>query len=277
MARGGAVDPGSSTLIVDSHAHVALNWYEPIETLNDQMQRNGVSRAVLTQPLGQTDNAYIQSCRRREPHRYATIVLVDPADPDAVSSLAKLVDDGASGVRLRPNARSSGADGLAIWRAAEDLGIAVSSPGTSADFASEAFADLVAEFPGLTIVLEHLGAGNAPDTTDEQRARRRAAFTLARFPNVVLKVPGLGEIAPRASDRNASFPFERSEPSVLDGALAAFGPERLMWGSDFPIVCSREGYAGALRFCMDAFAHLSEGDRDLIFGGVADRVFPSRP
>jgi len=64
---------------------------------------------------------------------------------------------------------------------------------------------------------------------------------------------------------------------VLDEALAAFGPQRLMWGSDFPIVCSREGYAGALRFCMDAFGHRSEGDRELIFGGVADRVFPSRP
>jgi L-fuconolactonase len=263
--------------IVDSHAHVALNWYEPIETLNEQMRRNGVARAVLTQPLGQTDNAYIQACRRREPQRYATIVLVDPADPGAVSHLAQLVEDGASGVRLRPSARSAGADALAIWRAAQDLGIAVSSPGTSADFASDEFADLVAALPGLTIVIEHLGAGNAPDTTDEQRARRRTVFALARFPNVVIKVPGLGEIAPRASDRNAPFPFERAGLDVLDEALAAFGPQRLMWGSDFPIVCSREGYAGALRFCMDAFGHRSEGDRELIFGGVADRVFPSRP
>ncbi len=256
---------------------MALNWYEPLETLNDQMQRNGVSRAVLTQPLGQTDNAYIQSCRRREPARFATIVLVDPADAAAIAHLERLVDDGASGVRLRPSARSAGADPLAVWRAARDLGIAVSSPGTSADFSSDDFAHLVAELPDLTIVIEHLGSGNVPDTTGEQRARRRDVFALARFPNVFLKVPGLGEIAPRAADRNAAFPFERTGLAVLEEARAAFGAQRLMWGSDFPVVCSREGYAGALRFCLDAFAHCPEAERELIFGGVAARVFPSRP
>jgi L-fuconolactonase len=137
----------------------------------------------------------------------------------------------------------------------------VSSPGKGEDFASPEFAALVEALPDVPIVIEHLGGGNSE------------TFALSRFPNVFLKVPGLGELAPRSADRNAAFPFERSRLGVLDEALAAFGPGRLMWGSDFPVVCSREGYANALRLCIEAFAGCSATDRELIFGGVADRVF----
>lgn len=263
--------------IVDSHAHVAKNWYEPLETLRFHLDANAVARAVLTQPLGQTDNSYIQTCRHAEPERYATIVLVDPAAEDAIAELQALAADGAAGVRLRPTARSPRGDGLDVWRAADAFGLAVSSPGTSADFASEAFAGLVSAFPDLTIVLEHLAAASAPDANDEQREARRRAFELSRFPNVYAKVPGLGELVARVADRNAAFPFAERCPAVLREALAAFGAGRLMWGSDFPVVASREGYANALALCRDALADCSEYERALIFGGVADVVFPSRP
>ena len=158
-------------------------------------------------------------------------------------------------------ARSPGGDGLAIWRAARDLGIAVSSPGSGEDFASPEFAALVEALPDLPIVIEHLAGGN------------RAAFALARFPNVYLKVPGLGEMTSRSADRNAAFPFDRSGGAIFAEALAAFGAQRLMWGSDFPVVCSREGYANALRFCLETFASCDPSERELIFGGVAGRVF----
>jgi len=263
--------------VVDSHAHVAENWYEPIHVLNDQMRHTGVDRAILTQPLGNLDNDYIQACRCADPRRYATIVLIDPAAPDAIQALAAFERAGASGVRMRPGVRSPGGDGLDIWRAAGACGLAVSSPGTSADFASAAFGDLVAALPQVTIVLEHLAGGNTPAASNEAVAARRAAFTLARFPNVLLKVPGVGEIAPRSADRSARFPFTLPDPDPFADALLAFGADRLMWGSDFPLVSSREGYANALRFCRDRFAGCTEADRALIFGGVADRVFPPRP
>ena len=263
--------------IVDSHAHVATNWYEPIQALDDQMSRNDIDRAILTQPLGNFDNAYIEECRRADPERYATIVGLDPTALDANSAMAAFGRGGASGVRIRPGARSPGGDGLDIWRAAEACGLAVSVPGTSADFASAAFSTLVEALPEVTIVLEHLAGGNTPAASDEGIAARRAALSLARFPNVLLKVPGVGEIAPRSADRSATFPFKLPDPDPFAEALLAFGAERLMWGSDFPLVSSREGYANALRFCRDRFAGCTEAERGLIFGGVADRVFPPHP
>jgi L-fuconolactonase len=263
--------------IVDSHAHVASNWYEPIQVLEDQMCRNNVDRAILTQPLGNFDNGYIEACRHADPERYATIVGIDPSAPDATSAMAQCERSGASGVRLRPGARSRGGDGLDVWRAAGACGLAVSSPGTSADFASAAFGDLVEALPDVTIVLEHLAGGNSPAVSGEGVAARRSAFLLARFPNVFLKVPGIGEVAPRSADRSAAFPFTLPDPDPFTEALLAFGAHRLMWGSDFPVVSSREGYANALRFCRDHFAGCTEAERYLIFGGVADRVFARRP
>src|SRR3954470_16018086 len=112
-------------MIVDSHCHVSHAWYEPVETLLHEMDRNGVEQAILIQILGQTDNSYQQECRRRYAGRFASVVLVDPEKRDAIETLERLVDDGATGVRLRPTARSSGDDPLAIWRATGRLGLAV--------------------------------------------------------------------------------------------------------------------------------------------------------
>jgi predicted TIM-barrel fold metal-dependent hydrolase len=46
-------------------------------------------------------------------------------------------------------------------------------------------------------------------------------------------------------------PFVRPIPPLIDQLLDAFGPERLMWASDYPPVAMREGYRNALRLVMD--------------------------
>src|SRR5438552_1390668 len=112
-------------LIVDSHCHASLGWYEPVETLLYQMDANGVERAVLTQLRWQTNNEYQMECVRRYPGRFASVVIVDEGRPDAIQTLERLAAEWASGVRFRPNTRSFGDDPLAIWRAAERLGLSV--------------------------------------------------------------------------------------------------------------------------------------------------------
>ena len=55
--------------------------------------------------------------------------------------------------------------------------------------------------------------------------------------------------------------------------LQAFGPTRLMWGSDWPVVNEAGGYAA----WHSAAAALTEGcsqdERDLIFGGAAQAFY----
>ncbi len=263
--------------IVDAHCHVSQYWYEPVEVLLAQMERNGVGHAVLVQMQGQFNNDYQSECLRRFPGRFASVVLVDAAAADAPETLGRLVDDGASGVRLSATTRSPGDDPLLIWREAERLGLAISCAGAASDFAAPEFADLVEALPGLTIVLEHLGSLNRPDRTERDRLDRQKVFALARYSNVFMKIPGLGEFCERANPATEPNPFVQPEPDLLAQAVSAFGPHRLMWGSDYPPVSSREGFANALRQPMDRIRGLpgvSDADVERIFGGTALAVFP---
>jgi len=259
--------------IVDSHCHVSPIWYEPVETLLAQMDRNGVAQAVLIQLLGQFHNDYQQACLLRYPGRFASVVAIDVGRPDAVETLARLAADGASGVRLRPAARSAGPDPLAIWRAAESAGLAVSCVGNSETFASSDFYEIASRFTDLPIVLEHLGGTSQADASEKAIAERRRVFELAALPNVYLKLPGLGELAPRAAQLPASARPLADASNLIDAALDLFGPDRIMWGSDFPPVAAREGYANALGWVREELTGLPVAARADIFGNTARRVF----
>src|SRR3954470_15522750 len=92
--------------IIDSHTHVANSWYEPIETLLWEMDRNGVDKAVLIQMRGQTDHSYQAECIRRYPDRLASVGIVNTQQADAEQALERLANDGASGVRFHLPLRS---------------------------------------------------------------------------------------------------------------------------------------------------------------------------
>src|SRR5579883_447557 len=262
--------------IVDAHCHASPVWYEPVEMLLRQMDENGVDHAVLIQMMGQYDNRYQTECLRRYPGRFASVVLVDASRDDAVKVLERLAEEGASGVRLQATTRSPGDDPLAIWRAAERLGLSVSCAGTTETFTSEEFAGLVQAVPRLRIVLEHLASVSYPERDPTAVLARQKAFALARFPNVFIKIHGLGEFCRRRLPVTEPFPFETPIPPLLEEAYRAFGPARMMWGSDYPPVSGREGYRNALRLTMEQFADKSEEDRRRIFGETALEVFPLR-
>lgn len=260
-------------VIVDTHCHVSPYWYEPVESLLYHMDRNEVEHAVLVQYMGQFDNSYQSECVRRFPGRFASVVLVDTKSPGATKDLERLVDEGARGVRLRPDTRSPGDDPLAIWRKAEELGLPVSCSGTSTKLASDEFGRLVESFPNLPIVLEHLGSISKPDGEPPPYEIRRKIFSLASFSNVYIKVHGLGEFCRRTSPVTEPFPFEKPIPPILEMAYEAFGPRRMMWGSDYPPVSDREGYRNALRFTMEQLNSKGEKAKKLIVGQVALGLF----
>jgi L-fuconolactonase len=266
-------------VIVDAHCHVSESWYEPVESLLAQMERNGVAHATLVQMQGQFNNAYQIECQRRYPGKFASVVLVDPTTPDAPAALARLADGGASGVRLSATTRSPGNDPLLIWRAADRLGLAVSCAGAAADYVAPEFVELVESLPGLTIVLEHLGSLNRPDRSERERADRQLVFALGRFPNLYMKITGLGEYCERASPVTEPNPFVQPEPDLLAQAVNAFGPHRLMWGSDYPPVSMREGYTNALKLPLErirALPTISDAEVQQIFARTALAVFPVR-
>jgi L-fuconolactonase len=259
-------------VVVDTHCHASPYWYEPVETLLDQMNRHGVDKATLIQIGGEFDNAYLMECVRRFPGRFSAVALVDTSRPDATERLKEWVSQGVEGIRLRPTERSPGRDPLAIWRVAAELGMVVSAQGSNADeFSSPQFEDVIKDLPNLNIIIEHLGGGG--QDTKPPHNRYRKVLALAKYPNTFMKVPGFGELCPRPMPLRKPFPFE-NVPPLIEMAMEAFGPRRLMWGSNFPPVAGRgEGYRNSLRFPMERLQFKSQEDKEWLFGKTATTLF----
>ena len=259
-------------IIVDAHVHTALHIYEPIEIVLAQMKHNGVAKTVLIQSTTTTDNGYLIEGLRRFPGQFSAVCRVDVDTDHALQDLGKWAAAGCDGIRLRNFQRSPGSDPLAIWRRAEQLELSASVGGPTDVFATEDFHRLVASVPDLKIVLEHLaGMGEYALGDRQQRAEPpyadyQQALKLADYPNTYLKIHGMGEICP------PPFPYPEIPPFVRM-AYDAFGPRRMMWGSDFPPVSLREGYRNALRFTMEQMPFCSDEDLDWIFGRTALSVY----
>jgi L-fuconolactonase len=257
-------------LIVDTHCHASEVFFEPVELLLYQMERNEVQHAVLIQIRGQYDNTYQEQCIRHYPGKVSSVVMVNVQRNDALVALDEWVKRGAVGVRLRVD------DSEAVWRQAAKLGIAVSAQGRAADFATEQFTRLVEELPNMPIVFEHYaGLHHVADGRGPGNEVVDRVLGLAKYPNVSIKVHGLGEFSERAIPMTADFPFARPVPDVLDRVAAAFGADKMMWGSDFPPCSTREGYRHVLRLPLGVLER-KYGPADLakIFGGNALKVFP---
>jgi L-fuconolactonase len=58
-----------------------------------------------------------------------------------------------------------------------------------------------------------------------------------------------------------------------DHALEHFGPERMLWGSNWPVSLMLRGYAELLEAARSLTAQCSRAQRDAILGGTANRVY----
>ncbi len=256
-------------LIIDTHCHAGRNWFEPIETLLFEMDTNGVSHAMLIQHGGVYDHDYLFECAERFSGRFKVVIRMDPEDPNQPATLTRLKERGAAGVRLTPDERASRGDPLSVWKAAGELSMVVSCQGDMDRFAAPEFRELLEACPDTQIVIEHLaGVRRASPPYD---SFKRAAET-AKHPNTFIKVPGLGEIASRPPRLLPEFRFD-DVPPVLEEACKAFGPRRMMWGSDFPGLAGREGYRNAIAGIRDYSAFQRGDDIEWVLGRTAAIVW----
>ncbi len=249
--------------IVDTHCHIGLHKYEPVEALLFHMQRAEVEQAVFIQYAGNFDNGYIVDSMAAHPGKFAAAMMVAPSDNGDAIRLWH--ERGIGGIRINVDARATGSDSLAHWRTANELDLVVSSNCTPRTLLGDTFADVLRQFPNLRIVIEHLGGANKPPNTPDRDTFRKM-MALAERDNLWIKLPGFGEFC------ELPHPFEEVPP-LADMALDAFGPARMMWGSDWPPVSSREGYDNSLSFPLHYFRALSETERAQIFGGTAQQVW----
>ncbi|MFJ1796087.1 amidohydrolase family protein [Kitasatospora griseola] len=122
-----------------------------------------------------------------------------------------------------------------------------------------------ARLPGLTFVLDHLGKPPIADgALDPWAADLRR---LAALPNTVGKLSGLVTEAAPGRWRPADL------APYADTALEAFGPQRLLFGSDWPVCTLEAGYTEVTRITRHLVDGLGAGEKDAVFRHNASRVY----
>jgi L-fuconolactonase len=119
--------------------------------------------------------------------------------------------------------------------------------------------------PGLTFVLDH--AGKPPIASGELRPWADAVRLLASLPNTVCKLSGMVTEADWGQ-----WSVEDLRP-YADTVLDAFGPRRLMFGSDWPVCRLAATYAGVVTAAQDLTAALHPAERREVFAGTALRTY----
>ena len=261
-------------VIIDSHVYTSSYWFEPVEILLVQMDSNRVDKATLVQMEGQTDNRYIIECTRRFPGRLCPIVQIDTERLDAPEMLRQWVKEGAEGIRLNAITRSPGNDPLAIWHTCAELSLPVTCLGKDVDFASDEFHKLIKALPDVPIILERLG--NASKNEVPPYTTFQKTLALSNFPNVYIKVGGLGEFCERPFPFGPPFYFN-NVPPFIQMAYHAFGPTRMMWGSNYPVCYNHEGYGNTLHYLGEYLTTIcNEQAKEWIFGKTALSIFKFR-
>ena len=268
-------------MIIDSHLHVWSDDPErypwaaegtteagTVELLLETMAKNGVRKACIVQPIHYLfDNRYVADCLARYPTTFSGIAIMDRRAPDAVEQLERLVGgDGFEGLRMHLGRADDPAEWAApdqdpIWRKAEELGACMLSFGPAEQ--QPAIEPIVARHPGVKVILDHLGG--APLHEDPPFPQLRRVLDLARYPNVYVK------ITPQAAQVGAgadSYPFP-DQHAVYERIYDAFGPQRLLWGTDFPHIFRNIGYRAGLDLFRRHMAFLNEEDKEWLFARTA--------
>ncbi|MFW8745078.1 amidohydrolase family protein [Mesorhizobium japonicum] len=266
-------------MIVDAHVHLwdratdPQHWIDPqtmaaidrdfgSPELAQMLDESGVDRAVVVQSvndIGETGRLLA----RRDPRIAGIVGWIDVAG-DVTAQLAAFngspgrlvgvrhlahVDPDPQWLR-RPDV-GAGLDTLGAFDLAFDLVVRSSQLGVAARVA--------AEHPSVRFVLDHLG-GVAE--TDDVEAWERDFRDLAQHGNVTAKVSGLWRIDDELEVRR-----------IVGVAVEAFGPSRLLYGSDWPLARLGVDAPRWRRRVDDAIVGLGDAERSELWSGTATRVY----
>ncbi|MEU0568763.1 amidohydrolase family protein [Nonomuraea sp. NPDC005983] len=270
---------------IDAHHHVwdlaarAHEWLDPepvapirrtytLDDLTEHAAAAGVSATVLVQVLPDlAETAEFLALAAKSELVAGVVGWIDLTAPDAADVLAGL-PGGLVGVRhgvqsepdpgwlTRPDVRR-GLGAVAAAGLAYDL--------LTLPYQLPAAIDTVAAMPELTFVLDHLS--KPPIASGELEPWASRIRELAGHPNVYCKLSGMVTEADWASWQVAELrPYAET---VLD----AFGPERVMFGSDWPVCLLAAEYGQVAAAADELCAGLSAGERADVFAGTARRAY----
>ncbi|MDV7086773.1 amidohydrolase family protein [Rhodococcus opacus] len=238
----------------------------------ERMDEAGIGQAVLVQATTAYgyDNSYVLDSRAQRPDRFIAVGTVDPLRPDAADNLAAVAGNGRlAGVRLFTSGSTVPTQGewfaapetYPFWDKATELGVTVCLQMRLGP-ATEQVHQLLRRFPSVRVLLDHMGY---PDIAASPTDAGEQVADLAVHPGLHLKLTHrnlerLHDVGAKAS-------------GFLDPVLAAFGANRIAWGSNLP--AAEQSLPELVALAQEVLADVSEPERREIFAGTARRLYPS--
>ncbi|HLK65214.1 MAG TPA: amidohydrolase family protein [Bryobacteraceae bacterium] len=236
------------------------------DTLLELMKANGVSKTVIIQVIHyRYDNSYLKDVLKRYPKTFQGVCRVDPLDPAAPDHLSTHTEEGFRGVRLSPAGNASG-DWFRgplmppLWKRCNDLKVpmTVLAPiGRMPEVGT-----LLEKLPDLTVVIDHM-ADCPVDRLDELEK----LIALKRYPNVFVKISHTWSLSKQP------YPWLDAQ-ELVKRLHQSFGPQRLMWATDWPIIEAVSTYEKALKVVRDEMKFLNADDLHWMLSKTIERVWP---
>ncbi len=268
--------------IVDSHVHIWKNdpkypWAKETtdppkqdalpETLLELMKANGVLGTVLIQVIYyRWDNSYMLDVIRHYSGSFRGVCRVNPESPKATGDLARLSRmPGFAGVRLSP---APGPEGdwikgplmAPLWSLTRNLGSTMTLLTSTTRLPD--VANLIQNYPDLDVVIDHMA-----DCPPNSREELQKLLDLAKFAHVYVKISHMWSLSKQG------YPYVDTH-DMVHRIYDKFGPRRLMWGTDWPLVERYCSYSKALALVRDELKFLNAEDKEWILGKTLERVWP---
>jgi L-fuconolactonase len=272
---------GAEYRIVDPHVHV---WkHDPKypfaqgarvperdatpEMLLELMKANGISKTVLIQVIHyRYDNSFAADVLKRYPGTFQAVCRVDPLDPAAPDHLSKLTEEQRfRGVRISPSGEASG-DWFhgplmpPLWKRCADLKVPMTVLAPISRMPEVALQ--LEKLPDLTVVIDHMA-----DCPVDKPAELDKLIALKRYPNVFVKISHTWSISKQP------YPWLDAQEHVKR-LHQAFGPQRLMWCTDWPVMEAHAKYPQALTVVRDDMKFLNADDKQWMLSKTPQRVWP---
>jgi L-fuconolactonase len=263
-------DPGTGRYTWLRPHHGPLNAPFTPESAERELLNADVAQAVLVQAAdAAADTQSMLDTATDQPWVAAVVGWVDLEDPDAAAaSLDRWCEHPAfRGVRqlIHEDPRPYVLTLPAVQRTLRQVsarGLTLDVPDAFPRYL-DATSHLADALDDLVVVVDHLG--KPPRGTDAMGEWERQIRAAARRANIVAKVSGLGcETAPLTSE---------ALREVWDVVLDAFGPSRLMFGSDWPVSLLHGGYGTAADVTAALVGELSVAEQEDIWWRTAARVY----
>jgi L-fuconolactonase len=274
-------------MIIDSHCHAWTYWpYNPpvpdpesrgrVEQLLNEMDLNGVDKAVII--CAQIDhnlenNLYISEGAAQHADRLYQFPDVDCSwsttyhQPGAADRLRQIAErwpikgfthylkheDDAAWLYAE--------EGIAFFKVAEQFNLIASIAGAPRHQA--AIRKVAERFPVMPILCHHLAGVKAQE--EPPHVGLNEVLASAKLPNIYIKLSGFAY----CSSVNWDYPYSDTH-WVVRSLYEYFGPYRMCWGSDYPVVRFFMTYKHALEAFRTHCTFVPETDKAWILGKTLD-------